>query len=150
MNKIAFIISKKYNITLVISIIYAVLLFFPALVYIDTANPTQNKYLSYFDMVTHGFGLIKIPLMIVCIVAIFLLSRKIIKGLGINKSNIIIVCAFVLHFLLNRALWKDWEKLFYPTGDIFFTYIFYWIVDALVILMFLLSFVMKKLNITTE
>lgn len=146
MNKLTFLINKRYNITFVLSIIYVVLFFFPALVYINTSNPTENAYCSYFQMITHGFCIIKILLMIVCNVSIFIFSKKIVKGITENKSNVIIICSFILHFLLNRWVWKDWEALFYPTGDIFFTYIFYWIVDVLIVILLIVGFFVKNEN----
>lgn len=135
------ILGKRYKITAFISIVYIVLMFFPALTKVNVDNPSNNGYYSYFDLLLGGNSTLKIILLMLCTTVILYLS---VKNREIYKPDVsdkkIILCV-IIHFCLNRLIWKSWEKSFYPIADIFFTYIFYWLVDWLLFIIFVFGYV---------
>lgn len=140
-SMISNILEKRYKITTFISVIYIVLLFFPALTKVNVDNPSNSNYYSYFDLLLGGNSIFKIILLALITIVIFNLS---IKERQIHSSNTIdkkIILCVIMHFCLNRFIWKSWEQSLYPIADIFFTYIFYWLTDGLLFIIYAFGYV---------
>lgn len=143
---IANILEKRYKVSLILSVIYAVLLFFPALTDINVNYSANSQYYSYFDFLIGGFCSIKILLLVLCTISIFCLSGRLKNIFSQTNLDKLIILFIIAHFILNRFIWKAWEKAMYPTGDIFFSYIFYWLVDVLMFLIYVFGYVKDMRN----